>query len=356
MTVDDNTLIVKVPTNKADVTREIDVIEEILRIYGFNKVPIPAQLKTAISYQKYPTKRQVQNAISDLLSNNGFNEMMGLSLIESEKYDDSQQDMVYINNTSNIHLDVMRPDSLITGLKSVAHNINHQQTSVKLYEFGRYYREAGEAFSEADFLSLFITGDDGLSGWNQKAESSDYYSIKKWVDQVLLKAGIKGFQSKEVEDENFLVGLEYHRGPSTIVKFGTLDRAVLKKMEISVPVYYAEFNYKTVARAASKTSFQVDEIPKYPSTSRDLALVIDNKVNFEDILRVSNKTEKKIIRDISLFDVYRNPEQLGENKKSYAVKFLFQDNTKTLKDKEVDKIMSKLIDNFKSKLGADIRT
>jgi len=354
--VSDNDLIVKVPTNKADVTREVDIIEEILRIYGFNKVPIPTQLKTAISYQNYPTKRQIQNAISDLLSNNGFNEMMGLSLIESEKYYAQHEGQVYINNTSNIHLDIMRPDSLITGLKSVAHNLNHQQTKVKLYEFGRYYNQAGETFQETDFLSLFITGEDGIASWNNKTTPSDFYSIKLWVNQILEKAGIRGFQSKEVEDSNFLVGLEYHRGPNAIVKFGTLDRSVLKKVDINVPVYYAEFNYKSVARAAGKASIQVADISKYPSTVRDLALVIDNKVQFEDILRISNKTEKKLIKDVSLFDVYKNDEQLGADKKSYAVKFLFQDHSKTLKDKDVDKVMTALIDNFKTKLGAEIRS
>ena len=354
--VDENTLIVKVPTNKADVLREIDVIEEILRIYGFNKVPIPTQLKTAISYQNYPTKRQIQNAISNMLSDNGFNEMMGLSLIESEKYYGDAQGQVFINNTSNIHLNIMRPDSLITGLKSVAHNLNHQQSKVKLYEFGRFYKEEGEGFKETDFLSLFITGENGVASWNNTTSSSDFYSIKLWVNQILAKAGIKGYQSKEVEDPNFLVGLEYHRGPTTIVKFGTLDRSVLKKLDIAVPVYYAEFNYKAVARAAGKATLQVTEISKYPSTSRDLALVLDQQVKFEDILRISNKTEKKLIKEISLFDVYKNEEQLGKGKKSYAVKFLFQDATKTLKDKEVDKVMSALISNFETKLGAEIRT
>ena len=135
-----------------------------------------------------------------------------------------------------------------------------------------------------------------------------------------------------------------------------MDRSVLKKLDIAVPVYYAEFNYKAVARAAGKATLQVTEISKYPSTSRDLALVLDQQVKFEDILRISNKTEKKLIKEISLFDVYKNEEQLGKGKKSYAVKFLFQDATKTLKDKEVDKVMSALISNFETKLGAEIRT
>lgn len=359
--VDDNTMIVKVPTDKADVLREVDIVEEILRIYGFNKVPIPTQLKTAINYQNYPTKRQIQNGIASLLANNGFNEMMGLSLIESEKYYGEAKDLVYINNTSNIHLDIMRPDSLITGLKSVAHNINHQQTDVKLFEFGRYYNkltneEQETSYKETEFLSLFISGSDQKNSWNTNESQTDFYVLKKWVEQVLTQTSIQGYQVKEVEGENFNEGLEYHRGPNTIVKFGSVSRKVLKKVGLSNPVYYAEFNYKTVVRAAGKASLQVAEISKYPSTQRDLSLVIAKQVKFEDILKTAKSTEKKLIKEISLFDVYRNEEQLGEGKKAYAIKFLFQDLSKTLNDKEIDKVMNKLIDNFKTKLGAEIRS
>jgi len=354
--VDENTMIVKVPTNKADVLREIDIVEEILRIYGFNKVPIPQQLKTAISYQNYPTKRQIQNAIANLLTNNGFNEMMGLSLIESEKFYSDKENFVYINNTSNIHLDIMRPDALMTGLKSMANNINHQQTDVKLYEFGRYYKQDGEGFKETEFLSLFITGKEGADSWNGSASKTDFYTIKKWVEQILTKSGINSYQTKESEDTCFNESLEYHRGPNSIVKFGAVNRATLSKAEISVPVYFAEFNYKALTRAAGKATLKVAELSKYPTTERDLALVLDKEVKFEDILRVTNKTEKKLISETSLFDVYKNEEQLGAGKKSYAVKFVFQDFTKTLKDKDVDKIMAALIDNFKTKLGAEIRS
>ncbi len=358
--VDDYTLKVKVPTDKADVLREVDIVEEILRIYGFNKVPIPKQLKTAINYQNNPTKRQIQNAIASLLASNGFNEMMGLSLIESEKYYGESPNLVYINNTSNIHLDIMRPDSLITGLKSVAHNINHQQTDVKLFEFGRYYNKIsdGEAssFEETEFLSLFISGSDQTKSWNTEASDADFYTLKKWVEQILAKASLNSFQVKELEGAKFNEGLEYHRGPNTIVRFGSVSRKILKKVELSNPVYYAEFNYKALIRSASKASMQVADISKYPSTQRDLSLVIGKTVNFEDILSIAKSTEKKLIKDISLFDVYRNEEQLGKGKKAYAVKFLFQDLTKTMKDKEIDKVMAKLIDNFKTKLGAEIRT
>jgi len=208
-------------------------------------------------------------------------------------------------------------------------------------------------------LSLFMTGADTISSWNSNEKKTDFYTMKGWVERILSKAGMSTYQVKELgteDKETFSEGLEYHRGPNSIVRFGQVSRTATKTIDISVPVFYAEFNYKSVAKSAGKSSIQVQGISKYPSTERDLSLVIDNKVTFEEILRITNKTEKKLIKEISLFDVYKNAEQLGEDKKAYAVKFLFQDATKTLKDKEIEKVMNKLIDNFKSKLGAQIRS
>ena len=360
--IDENTFKVLVPTNKADVTRDIDVIEEILRIYGYNEVPIPSLLKTAITYQNYPTKRQIQNSLANYLADNGFSEMMGMSLIESNRYaETTHASSVYINNTSNIHLDIMRPDSMVSGLKSVLHNLNYQQTDLKLFEFGRFYNkvevdsEDEEGFQETEFLSLFMSGSSDAT-WNSPAQSTDFYVLKQWVERLLDKSNISTYQVKEIESGPFNEGLEYHRGPKTIVKFGAINRSTLKRADISVPVYYAEFDYKSLVKSASKSSFQVAEISKYPSTERDLSLVIDNKVTFRDIIGITKKTEKKLIQEVSLFDVYRNDEQLGEGKKAYAVKFLFQDLSKTLKDKEIEKVMNKLIDRFKEQLGAQIRS
>ena len=354
--VDANTFKVLVPTNKADVTRDVDVIEEILRIYGYNKVAIPSMLKTAITYQNYPTKRQIQNSLANYLADNGFSEMMGMSLIESNRYaEETQASSVYINNTSNIHLDIMRPDSLISGLKSVVHNLNYQQTDIKLFEFGRFYKKQEEAFEETEFLSLFMSGSSDAT-WNSPAQSTDFYVLKQWVERLLDRANIATYQVKELDAAPYNEGLEYHRGPKTIVKFGAINRSTLKGAGISVPVYYAEFDYKSLVKSAAKSTLQVAEISKYPSTERDLSLVIDNKVTFRDIIAITKKTEKKLIQEVSLFDVYRNDEQLGQGKKAYAVKFLFQDLSKTLKDKEIEKVMNALITKFKEGLGAQIRS
>jgi phenylalanyl-tRNA synthetase beta chain len=353
--VDDNSFVAIVPTNKADVLREVDIIEEVLRIYGFNKVPIPAQLRTAITYQNYPTSRQVKNGLADYLASNGFNEMMGMSLIESGRYGAPSEEMVFINNTSNIHLDIMRPDALISGLKSVAHNLNYQQRDLRLFEYGRTYAKQEEGFKETEFLSLFITGADQPPSWQTSPAQADFYQLKQWVERVLLRVSIATYQVKEVEGEAFDFGLEYHRGPNSIVRFGQVSKQLLKRAEISVPVYFADFGLKTLIKGGKKSTVQVEEISKYPATERDLSLVLNKGVTFGEVMAVSKNTNKKLIKEVSLFDVYKNAEQLGEDKKAYAVKFKFQDISKTLTDKEVDKVMTALQENFKSKLGAEIR-
>ena len=359
--VDEDTMIVKVPTNKADVTRDVDIIEEILRIYGFNTVPIPTQLKTTINHEDHPNERQIRKAIANMLSSHGWSEMMGMSLIESSYYDENREDLIYINNTSNIHLDIMRPDAVISGLRAVSHNLNYQQTDLKLFEFGRTYRKENGDNKEHAFLSCFLTGSSQLKGWSTPGSANDFYVTKGWVDRILSRLGVQGFQTKvfepmESEEHIYSEGMQYHRGDQVMVRFGKLSRKLLNKMNITVPVYYAEFNYKSLLKSAKKSKAKVSLISKYPSSERDLSLVLENQATFEDILRITAKTDKKLIQKTTLFDVYENAEQLGEGKKAYAVKFLFQDDSKTLSDKEIDKVMSSLIKNFETKLGATIRS
>ena len=353
--VDDTQVYVQVPTNKADVLREVDLIEEVLRIYGFNKVEIPTVLKTTIHTHNHPNARSVKNTVSELLAGNGFNEMMGLSLAESKWYEDHNE-LVFINNTSNTHLDIMRPDVLLSGLDSVSRNINHQQTDLRLFEFGKSYQKA-EAFVETPHLSLFITGKESALSWISNGQrDAGFYDIKKWVSLVLNRLNIASFQNSELEeDPHFEYGLHYHRGPKTLVKFGLVDSSVLKQFDIKQEVYYADFNWQNILDFAISSNVRIEPISKYPSTSRDLALVVDEHVKFGDIIRLTGKTEKKLITDIELFDVYTNNEQLGEGKKSYAVKFVFQNLEKTLKDKDVDKVINKLTEVFGKELGAVIR-
>ncbi len=357
---DEAGLTVGVPTNKADVLREVDLIEEVLRIYGFNKVEIPTQIRSTININDRPDKNQVQNTISDLLSSNGFYEMMGISLTQSKYFKEilpvEENELVFVNNTSNIHLDIMRPSMLFSGLEAILRNQNQQNADVKLYEFGKTYRKVEDGYKEKRHLSVFLSGKRFAESWlnKDKAEIS-YYTLKTFVANILNRLGIQGYQETAVKNDVLSFGLQYHRGPQVLVEFGQVQKSVLRKMKIKNAVFYAEFNWDAILKAVRKHKIDFKELTKYPSVRRDLALVIDNSVNFNDIANIAHKTGKKLLKDINLFDVYQSEEQLGKDKKSYAVSFIFEDSSKTLKDKDVDKIMKQLIETYEGKLHAMIR-
>lgn len=359
LTESDDNLKVAIPTNKADVLREADVIEEILRIYGFNKVAIPEKVVSNISYKPNPDKHALRNKAADLLCGMGFSEMMAVSLNQSKYYNESQQDqLVYINNTSNIHLNVMRADMVHSTLEALEYNVNRQATDLKLFEFGRAYWKEGEEIFEKEKLSLSLTGDIIKESWlttGKNDELQGFYYIKAAVNGMISRLGVGNFQVSEADNDIFLYGIKYHRGPKTLVEFGVLNPNLCGEMGVKQKVAYAEFDWEEMVKACAKNKIEVTDISKFPKVRRDLALVINEDVKFGAIEAIARKTEKKILKDINLFDVYKNKEHLGEGKKSYAVSFEFQDESKTLKDKDVDKVMSQLINKYEQELGAVIR-
>lgn len=358
----DDRFTVAVPTNKTDVTRPADVVEEILRIYGFNKVPIPSNIDTAIHVAPKPEAHVVRNQIGDMLAARGFHEMMAVSLSQSRYYrqviegtpDDA---LVYINNTSNVQLDIMRPDMLFSALEAVVHNQNRQVNRIKLFEFGRTYRHGEEGIEERERLSLTLSGPRWPQNWLLgNDQSANFYTLKAYTHYILQRVGLQGYQVTEVVgDPRFVFGLRYHRGPKDMVTFGKVDPAVAKKMGCRDEVFFAVFEWSVLLESLKNHRISYQEVSKFPTVRRDLALVIDNSVKFEDITAIAGKAGKKLIKDIQLFDVYENEEQLGAGKRSYAISFLFENPEKTLKDKEVDKVMNKLIQAYQSKLGATIR-
>lgn len=352
---------VAVPTNKADVLRPSDMVEEILRIYGLNKVPIPSQIKSTLVIGKKPNPQEIRNTVANHLAANGFNEMMAVSLTESRYYRDilprEEATLVPVNNTSNIHVDIMRPDMLFSGLEAIVRNQNRQNGDLKLFELGRtYLREGEENFKEQQRLSLFLTGMRWEENWmNTEKRQANFHSLKAYVASILNRLGYDGYQETVIKDDIFSYGLKWHRGPQVFVEFGKVQSNILKKMDIRNEVFFADFNMDALIKGRRKHKIKFEGLNKYPTVRRDLALVIENAIKFNDIVAIAKKTGKKLIKDINLFDIYENEKQLGEGKKSYAVSFIFEDPSKTLKDKEVDKVMNQLIGAYESKLGATIR-
>lgn len=352
---------VEVPTNKSDVLREVDIIEEVLRIYGFNNVPLPSQITTSLTLAPDPDPNHIRNVAGDLLAARGFYEMMALSLSESRYYEEldsfAADALVYVNNSSNVHLDIMRPSMLFSGLEAIKRNQNRQLFDLSLFEFGRTYLKAGEAFEETNRLTIFMTGRRHPESWlaDDKATLS-YYTLKAQVQAVLNRLGIGRYQESKLEaNEIFAYGSDYHRGPNSLVQFGKVSSARLNQMGIKGDVFYADFNWDNVFAALPKKRIAFESLNKFPTMRRDLALIVDNSVKFSDIVAIANKAGKKLLSDINLFDVYANEDQLGKGKKSYAVSFLFEDHTRTLKVKEVDKVMDKLIKSCEAQLSALIR-
>jgi len=358
--VDEFGIKVKVPTNKSDVLREVDLIEEVLRIYGFNKVAIPTKISSTIQYSTFPNRHAVVKLVSDFLSSKGWNEMMGLSLIESRKcleaLDVEEKDLVYINNTSNVHLDVMRPDMIFSGLQSVLHNQNHQQTNCRLFEFGKTYKKLEDGFEEVEYLTMFLKGQDQPLSWKNgngtDAELADMQNISLGLFQ---RFGLTPNKMEVGSDSRFDLQLNYFFQNQPILVVGIVNEDLLKKIGIKGPVFAVETKLEDLMKAISRTKLTTKPISKFPATSRDLALVLDEQIQFTEIEKLTKKVDKKLIQSVNLFDIYKSTEHLGEGKKSYAVKFVLEDQTKTLTDKEIDKVMAKLVKTFENELGAVVR-
>lgn len=356
----DESFTVKVPTNKADVHREADIVEEILRVYGFNNIPISNKMRTSITYLSHPQPIHIKESISQLLTGKGYNEMMNLSLMQSQLYEKIlphlMDSLVYINNTSNIHLDVMRPEMMLPALQTINYNQNRQAKRLKYFEIGRQYRSEGEEKTEDQKLIVVLAGPLESQNWNQTEKEADFYDLRRMVDELLIKLGGTSYKACEIsEDSRWDYGMHYERGKDLIVSFGKVKTQICDAMDISSDVYYAEFNLKMLYTLAQQSKTKIKGISKFPTVKRDLALVVNSDRTFGEIESIVRKANKKLIRDVGLFDVYKNDDQLGTGKKSYAISILFEDQEKTLNDKEVEKVMGKLVDNLKSQLQAEVR-
>ncbi|MVN90100.1 phenylalanine--tRNA ligase subunit beta [Mucilaginibacter aquatilis] len=347
-------LSLQVPPYRVDVTREVDVIEDILRIYGYNNIEIPTQIRASLNTSNRPERDTVQNALSDLLSANGFNEMLANSLTSSS-YAQSLDNAVKLLNPLSSDLDIMRQTLLYSGLEAIAYNQNRRQADLKLYEFGKTYFFEDGKYVETQRMSVFLSGGNQQEQWNQKANAVSFYNLKAIVDGLLSRLNITDYTTDEIHDHEFAYGLQYNfRGGKTLVKFGSVLPGALKKAGVEKEVFYADFNFDTLLSIVRKNKIVNKEISKFPAVRRDLSMLVDTAVTFGQLKQIAHKTERKLLTEVSVFDVYQG-DKLPAGKKSYALSFVIQDEEKTLTDKAIDAIMQKLIYNFGKEAGAEIR-
>ena len=362
-----------VPAYRVDVQRPCDVVEDILRIYGYNNVEIPTQLKSSLTVQGDEDKAyHSQNLVAEQLVGEGFMEILNNSLSKTSYYTDLElnkyplENVVKVMNPLSADLGVMRQTMLFGGLESVARNINHKSQNLKFFEVGNTYIYNKEkwseespikAYSQEAHMSLFITGKRVEGSWAHADEQSNIYELKAVVENILRRVGMpqNNLVIKHSDNNIFAKGVNYEtRAGKVLVEMGILSHKLKKAFDIEQDVFYADVHWDNVVKTVKKVNLTYTDISKYPSVSRDLALLVDKNVEFAQIEQIAHQTEKKLLKSVVLFDVYEG-KNLPEGKKSYAVNFILQDEEKTLNDKQIDAIMKKLIANLIGKLNAELR-
>lgn len=364
-------LTLAIPAFRVDVQRPCDVVEDILRIYGYNNVEIPTQLKSSLTIaEETDMEHRLENLIGEQLVGCGFNEILNNSLTKTSYYQElntyTAEKTVKVMNPLSNDLGVMRQTLLFGGLESIVRNANRQMGNLRFFEFGNCYHFNAEkhemenpikAYTEEKHLALFVTGKRVEGSWAHPNEDSSFYELMAYVENVFARLGVpKGVIVSEKSQNNiFSSGIELkNRGGKLLAEIGIVAKTILKKTDLSAPVYFADIHWDNVMKAIKKNKVEFTEISKYPAVSRDLSLLIDKSVEFAEIEKIARQSEKKLLKNVELFDVYEG-KNLPEGKKSYAVNFILQDAEKTLNDKAIDAIMSKLITNLKKQLNAELR-
>lgn len=360
-----------VPAYRVDVQRPCDVVEDILRIYGYNNVEIPTSVKSSLSVKGNVDKSvKLQNLVSEQLVGCGFNEIMNNSLTAATYYEGLEtykpENLVQLMNPLSNDLNVMRATLLFGGLESIQHNANRKNADLKFFEFGNCYHFNAEkknpekvlaAYSEELHLGLWITGKRVSNSWAHPDENTSVYELKAYVLNIFRRLGVNfgGLVFGNLTDDIYSVAISVHtRGGKLLATFGVLHKKIQKAFDIDNEVYYADLNWKELMKAIKNNTVAYKEISKFPAVKRDLALLIDKKVQFAEIEKIAYETDKKLLKSVELFDVYEG-KNLEAGKKSYAVSFMLQDENATLNDKQIDKVMQKLIANLQNKLDAKLR-
>lgn len=360
-------IVLEVPAYRVDVQRPCDVVEDILRIYGYNNVEIPTQLKSSLVIKgEEDRKHKLQNLVSEQLVGAGFNEILNNSLTKVAYYPADDATLVKIMNPLSQDLGVMRQTLLYGGLESVEHNVKRKAQNLRFFEFGNVYfidpekhnpDQPMQAYKEENMMALWVTGKRVEGSWAHPDEDSNYFELSAYVQNILQRIGMKPgmLVTKKSENPAFSAGLQLEsRGGKKLIEMGIVSPKLLKQFDLQQPVYFAELNWTQLMKATRKSEVLFTDIPKHPAVSRDLALLVDSSVEFAQIEQIAHQSEKKLLKSVELFDVYEG-KNLPAGKKSYAVNFILQDEEKTMNDKQIDAIMQKLIQNLKKQLGAELR-
>ena len=357
-----------VPPYRVDVKRECDVIEEILRIYGYNNIELPTNVNSSLQYSVKPNPTKLRNLVAEMLTAQGFNEIWSNSLTKTSYYENNSvhtiESTVKLFNPLSNDLGSMRQTLLYGGLESVAHNANRKNPDLRLYEFGNCYFFNGSSlkenpirnYREEEHLALFVTGDKEAANWSNPANKTSFFLLKSYTENVLKRLGFSALNLKTEGFSNELIseGIQYFINGKKLVEFGVVSGKTLKAFGIENPVYFADFSMDVLFVELKNNKVVFAELPKYPEVRRDLALLLDKPVQFNQLRDLAFRSERKLLQSVDLFDVYEG-KGVPEGKKSYAVSYILRDDEKTLNDKQIEKIMQKLVSTYERELGAQLR-
>ena len=363
-------LTVAVPPYRVDVQREADLIEDILRIYGYNNVEIPSRVRSTLSYAPRPDRSKLMNLAADFLTDNGFTEIMSNSLTRGAYYEGlaacPAERCVRILNPLSADLNVMRQTLLFNMLEAVSLNANRKNGDLKLYELGNcYFYDAGKrtdenplaAYSEEYRLAIAVTGVATPQSWNTRPEKASFFTLRAVAEKLLRRFGIDiyALRSETLASDLFGEGLSMSLGDKMLLQIGTVAPRIRRMTDVKQDVYYLELNFDALVRATKKQKIVAEELSKFPEVRRDLALLVDKSVTFSALRDVAFATERKLLKSVALFDVYEG-DKLPEGKKSYALSFILEDKSRTLDDKSIERVMANFTAQFEQKCGAAVRS
>ena len=348
-----------IPSYRVDVKREVDVIEEILRVYGYNNIAFKTKLNASIAKTSKFEDHKLQDQIGNMLAAQGFFEIMTNSLTSSEYpgfvKDLTKEQTISMLNPLSAELSILRQTMLFSGLETISHNVNRKKPNLQFFEFGKTYHKTDKTRLERKHLALYVTGNrNGGGNWSTPTQKTDFYFLKSIVENIFSRLGLKNIDEEAITNTVFSEGLSLVLKKKELVSFGVINTSILKRFDIKQEVLYADFNWGNVVSLLNQTDVVFKDIPKYQEVKRDFALLLDNDATFKQVQDLGFNTEKKLLKAIQLFDVYTG-DKLPNGKKSYAVSFTILDDKKTLTDTQIDKIMNKLRKKYEMELGAELR-